>query len=497
MESNKAMDSTQNDFLTELLGDSTQGEFQLLHEEISFGEYIHRVQENPKLVRTAYQRVYDMITEAGSKTIERFRRTLIHYDFFDHTDEPIFGLEDTLHDLVQHFRGAAGHYGTEKRILLLHGPVGSSKSTICRALKRGMERYSKTDKGAWYTYKWVDLPTGAEGIYNKRENEAAMREDPILFIPQEGRDRLLKALNQSLQEQASEKDRASQYPLCPTGDLNPRSRDFLRFLLKKYDGDLATVLDKHVRVVRMVYSESDRVGIGTFQPKDEKNQDSTELTGDINYAQLTQFGSDSDARCFNFDGEFCIANRGIFECIEILKLSKEFLYDFLGASQEHSIKPKKFSQVTIDEVIIGHSNSPEYQKLVNDPTMEAFRDRTVKIDVPYLVKLSDEIKIYYRDYGKGRVRQHVAPHTLETAALFAVITRLVDDKDGKLDLADKVKLYDGKALPGYTEDMVKELRDKCVGKGMNWGLSPRFIQEPNQCYTERAARLHQSVHGLE
>jgi serine protein kinase len=127
--------------------------------------------------------------------------------------------------------------------------------------------------------------------------------------------------------------------------------------------------------------------------------------------------------------------------------------------------------------VLHNTNNPEYEKLINDPTMEALRDRTVKIDVPYLLKLSDEIKIYERDYGKGRVRQHIAPHTLETAALFAVMTRLLDDKDGKLDLADKVKLYDGKAIPGYTEDMVKELRDKAVGEGMKWGLSPRFIQD--------------------
>ena len=39
-------------------------------------------------------------------------------------------------------------------------------------------------------------------------------------------------------------------------------------------------------------SEKDRIGIGTFQPKDEKNQDSTELTGDINYRKIAEYGSD-------------------------------------------------------------------------------------------------------------------------------------------------------------------------------------------------------------
>ena len=97
-------------------------------------------------------------------------------------------------------------------------------------------------------------------------------------------------------------------------------------------------------------------GIGTFQPKDEKNQDSTELTGDINYRKIGAcYGSDSDPRAFNFDGELNIANRGIVEFIEVLKLDVAFLYDLLGASQEHAIKPKKFAQTNIDEVIIGHT----------------------------------------------------------------------------------------------------------------------------------------------
>jgi serine protein kinase len=107
----------------------------------------------------------------------------------------------------------------------------------------------------------------------------------------------------------------------------------------------------------------------------------------------------------------------------VLKLDVAFLYDLLGASQEHSIKPKKFAQTDIDEVIIGHTNEPEYKKLQANDLMEAFRDRTIKIDVPYNIKLNDEIKIYEKDFNKERIRgMHIAPHTLETAAMWAVLT---------------------------------------------------------------------------
>jgi serine protein kinase len=234
---------------------------------------------------------------------------------------------------------------------------------------------------------------------------------------------------------------------------------------------------RHVRVRRVILSEKDRVGIGTFQPKDEKNQDSTELTGDINYRKIAEYGTDSDPRAFNFDGEFNIANRGIIEFIEVLKLDVAFLYDLLGASQEHKIKPKKFPQTDIDEVIIGHTNEPEYRKLQNNEYMEALRDRTVKVDVPYITKLREEIKIYTKDYNDHRIQgKHIAPHTLEMAAMWAVLTRLEEPKKHNLSLMQKLKLYNGKTLPGYTEDNVKELRKEALREGMD-GISPRYVQD--------------------
>ena len=246
--------------------------------------------------------------------------------------------------------------------------------------------------------------------------------------------------------------------------------------LAKYDGDWNRMLEE-VKVYRLILSEQDRIGIGTFQPKDEKNQDSTELTGDINYRKIAEYGTDSDPRAFNFDGELNIANRGLVEFIEVLKLDVAFLYDLLGASQEHKIKPKKFAQTDIDEVILGHTNEPEYRRLQNNEFMEALRDRTVKIDVPYVTRLKDEIRIYEKDFNAERVRgKHIAPHTIEIAAMWAVLTRLVQPKHANLTLLQKLKLYNGKTLPGFTEDNVVELKREAVNEGMH-GISPRYIQD--------------------
>ncbi len=268
----------------------------------------------------------------------------------------------------------------------------------------------------------------------------------------------------------------SEYHVEIRGDVCPLSRFIFRQRLEKYHGDWTRVL-QDVVVKRFFLSEQDRIGIGTFQPKDEKNQDSTELTGDINYRKIAEYGSDSDPRAFNFDGEFNVANRGMIEFIEVLKLDVAFLYDLLGASQEKKIKPKKFPQTDIDTVIIGHTNEPEYRKLQSNEFMEALRDRTIKIDIPYVTTLDEEIRIYEKDYNARRVRgKHIAPHTLEMAAMWAVLTRLEEPKHHGLTLLQKLKLYNGKSLPGFTQENVAQLRREAKREGMI-GISPRYVQD--------------------
>src|SRR3954462_5894190 len=439
--------------------------------EGSFEEYLNLVRERPQVTRNAFQRIYDMVISYGTEEYIDNKKKLVRYNFFrDEIDEgkdAVFGLDIPLMRLMNVLKAASEGYGPERRVILLHGPVGSSKSTIARLLKKGLERYSTTHEGALFTFKWVNL--GETGLASGEADvfDSPMHEEPLRLIPQEWREQSIKKLGLS-----NEKFRVKV-----DGDLDPASRFIFQGLIKRYEGDWGKVMTNHIRVKRLVLSEKDRVGIGTFQPKDEKNQDSTELSGDINYRKIAEYGSDSDPRAFNFDGEFNIANRGIVEFVEVLKLDVAFLYDLLGASQEKKIKPKKFAQTDIDEVIIGHTNEAEYKKLLNNEFMEALRDRTIKIDIPYITKLHEEIKIYEKDFSEQKVKgKHIAPHTLEVAAMWAVMTRLEDPKKHNLSLIQKLKLYDGKVLPGYTQDTVKELRKEAKREGME-GISPRYVQD--------------------
>lgn len=449
-----------------------QTRFMALHWEGSFYDYLELVEANPLTCRNAWQRMLDMIEHHGSvETPEGGRSWTLFSDPLTGGKDAIYGLDGALASLVKTIRAGAHGFGPERRVILLHGPVGSSKSTIARLLKRGLEAYSRTDEGALYTFTWdVD----GEVI------PSPMNQDPILLVPADARPAFDERMNQSS---------GRAYRLQIEGDLDPVSRHFYRTLMERYEGDWNKVMS-HVRVRRFVLDEQERQGIGTFQPKDEKNQDSTELTGDLNYRKIAEYGSDSDPRAFNFDGEFNIANRGMLEFVEVLKLDVAFLYDLLGATQEHSIKPRKFPQTHIDEVIIGHTNEPEYKKLQANDLMEAFRDRTIKIDIPYNLAASDEVKIYERQFGScGSTTRSVAPHTYEIASLWATLTRMEDPTHPTLSLLQKARLYDGKRSSGFCSEQVAELRRSAPREGMI-GISPRYVQDSlANCLVSEAATI--------
>ena len=442
-----------------------------LHWTGSFEEYLAMIRDNPRIARTSYERLYDMILSHGTEEYVDNKKRITRFGFFSDNAhggrDAVFGLDIPLMRLVNVLKAAALRYGPERRIILLHGPVGSSKSTIVRLLKRGMEEYSRTPEGALYTYEWV-LPeqlrhlTAGQEVY-----PSPMHEEPLKLIPPEIRE-------EAITQMGLEKDGFRPYI---RGNLNPACRYIFRELMLHHEGDLSEVL-KHIRVRRLLISEEDRVGIGTFQPKDEKNQDSTELTGDINYRRIAELRHGHRSPRLQLRRRVQRRQPRRHRVRRDPEARRRLpLRPAHGATQEHKIKPKKFAQTDIDEVIIGHTNEAEYQRLLENKFMEALRDRTVKIDIPYITKLTEEIKIYAKDYNAVRVRgRFIAPHTLEMAAMWALLTRLEEPKKHQLSLLQKLKLYDGKTLPGFTQDSVKELRKETKSEGME-GISPRYVQD--------------------
>ncbi|GIO42591.1 PrkA family serine protein kinase [Paenibacillus apis] len=393
----------------------------------TFRDYIELLVKDPSPAMTAHARVYAMIESYGVE--ERDGRK--QYKFFE---QEIFGLDRAVEKLVEeYFHSAARRLDVRKRILLLMGPVSGGKSTIVTLLKRGLEKFSRTEKGAVYAI-----------------SGCPMHEDPLHLVPHELRPEVEKALGVRIEGN-----------LCPVCQLR---------LKNEYKNDI-----EQVAVERVLLSEDNRVGIGTFSPSDPKSQDIADLTGSIDFSTITEYGSESDPRAYRFDGELNKANRGLMEFQEMLKCDEKFLWNLLSLTQEGNFKAGRFALISADELIIAHTNESEYKAFIANKKNEALQSRMIVMPIPYNLKVSQEEKIYAKLIGQSDMNHvHIAPHALRAAAIFSILTRLKETKKQGVDLVKKMRLYDGEEVEGYKDADLKELQGEYLEEGMS-GVDPRYV----------------------
>lgn len=395
--------------------------------EGTFAEYLEIVKERPEVAQTAHSRIYNMIKDAGVEEIDGRKR----YKFFD---SEIYGLEDALERLVEeYFHSAARRLDVKKRILLLMGPVSGGKSTIVTMLKRGLEEYSRTDRGAVYAIKGCP-----------------MHEDPLHLIPYHMRE-----------------DFYEEYGVRIEGNLSPLN---MMRLEQEYGGRIEDVM-----VERIFLSEDKRVGIGTFSPSDPKSQDIADLTGSIDFSTIADYGSESDPRAYRFDGELNKANRGLMEFQEMLKCDEKFLWHLLSLSQEGNFKAGRFALISADEMVVAHTNEAEYKSFISNKKNEALHSRIIVMPIPYNLRVSEEERIYEKMIKESDIADvHIAPHALRIAAIFTVLTRLKESKNTSVDILKKLKLYDGQTVEGFSSQDVEELLKEYPDEGMD-GIDPRYV----------------------
>ena len=402
-------------------------EEEMLKWEGTFREYLEIIKEKPWVAQSAHSRVYNMIKDSGVEEEKGVKK----YEFFSNQ---LFGLEESLERLVEEYlHPSAKRLDVRKRILLLMGPVSGGKSTLVTMLKRGLEAYSLTDRGAVF---------GIKGC--------PMHEDPLHLIPQHLR-----------------KDFFDEYGIRIEGNLSPLN---LMRLEEEYGGRI-----EDVQIERVFFSEDRRVGIGTFSPSDPKSQDIADLTGSIDFSTIAEFGSESDPRAYRFDGELNKANRGMMEFQEMLKCDEKFLWHLLSLTQEGNFKAGRFALISADELIVAHTNETEYRSFISNKKNEALHSRIIVMPIPYNLKVTEEEKIYEKMISESDVSNvHIAPHTLRVAAMFTILTRLKEPKKGDIDLVKKMRLYDGENVEGFNLADVNELKKEYGDEGMS-GIDPRYV----------------------
>lgn len=403
--------------------------------EGNFLEYLEMVQKNPDIAKPAHKRLYDAIRDHGVREISdedpRKRKIFDNeavrvYEYFD---KEFFGMESVIEKIMRFLKGASLRGEESRQVLLLMGPVGAGKSALTEHIKSALDGL----------------------VYYHLKNDP-QRGEPLQLLPRSLRKEFENMLDVKIE-----------------GDISPVAR---WELLNEYDGKY-----ENFAVVQSSFSQRGRRGIASVPPMDANSQDVSVLIGSEDISKLDKYSED-DPRVLNLTGAFNVGNRGLVELIEVFKNEIEFLHTIITATQEKRVPaPGKHDMVFFDGVILAHCNESEWNRFKSEHTNEAILDRVVKINVPYVLELDQEVKIYEKILSKSDFKAHIAPHTIKVAAMFSVMSRL--KPTGKCDLLTKMKIYNGEDVieKGRVKKIdIMDLKEEVRDEGMN-GISTRFISK--------------------
>lgn len=400
-------------------------------------EYLELVRANPDIAKLAHKRLHDMIVSPGVTEINLEENPRMQRIFkgekvkvYKYFEEDFYGMEKTVNQIARYFHSASLKGEESRQVLYLVGPVGSGKSSLVESIKRGLEH----------------LPP----FYAL--NGCPMFEEPLHLIPRHLRKEFSKMLGLEIE-----------------GDLCPVCRYRLK---EEFQGRW-----EEYPVQTYEFSVRAKRGVGVVPPVDPNNQDTSVLIGGEDISKLDMY-SEGDPRVLDLSGALNVGNRGMVEFIEVFKNETEYLHAMITATQEKSIPaPGRHGMIYVDTCILAHSNEAEWRKFKSDHTNEAILDRIVTVKVPYNMRLSEEVKIYKKIIRNSQFTADIAPHTIEVASMFAILSRL--EPTGKCDLLTKLKLYNGEEVveKGKTKKIdVQELKEEAKNEGMS-GISTRFIMK--------------------
>lgn len=491
----------------------------------SFEELLGDVSREPRrYTRGATQYVLDMIEHFGTEEVPGIGGAVNRYRVFDAAFDGgrnrVWGQEEVQEDIVEALRSFV-LTGRSDRLVLMHGPNGSAKSSIVDALFRGLEHYSRLDQGALYCFQWVFPKTRSLGrqvgfdsaeVHHRTGDSYAyleladiaarvpceLRDHPLWVVSRDERERLLKEALQRLGIDAAPSSHVLEGELCP------KCRAIHEALLASYGGDLARVL-AHVQVERYFVSRRYRVGAVTIDPQVTTDAGARQVTMDRSLAELPP--SLQNVSLFQMQGDLVDGSGGIVEYSDLLKRSTEANKYLLTACETGFVALGSVA-AQLNVVMLGSSNERHLDLFKKSPDFTSFKGRFRLVPTPYLLEYGKEARIYEDQLEPLRVLKHLAPHTTRLAAMWAVLTRLrrpdpatfpseARELVRKLSPMEKAKLYDHQETPSHLDAREKnalrhavramrdEFREDPRYEG-RYGASPREMRDVlTECYYDR------------
>ncbi len=454
------------------VADDVEKRFHAGRRVLSFGEYLALFEEDPvRFSRDASRFLRDAVEHFGTRTVEYPWGTFTRWNMFDLPWEApvpgqgvrgsLIGQEQVQAEIVRALANFARE-GRPSRMVLLHGPNGSAKSTIASCLIRGLEHYSTLPEGALYRFHWV-FPTmktvrgslgfakGEGGRVDPGASYAHLPEDqidakivlevrdhPLFLVPVAERRRLLEKAWDAVRKQTG----TDPDPPCDwiiRGELSHKAAQVFDALLSSYRGSWREVL-KHVQVERYFVSQRYRVGAVTVGPQMSVDAGERQLTMDRSLSALPP--SLQAITFYEAKGELIDAAGGILEFSDLLKRPLD-TFKYLQLSIETGEVALTQQNVQLNCVMIASANEVHLDAFREHPEFASFRGRIELVRTPYLRSHVQEQAIYDAHVAP-QVRRHVAPHATAVAAMFAILTRM------RKCTPDRYSRALGSALSGLT-----------------------------------------------
>ncbi len=470
------------------LGTAVRDDFTRNRRVMSYAEYLALVVAEPRRqLRSSSQYVVDCLDHYGSTLVKYPWGEVRRFHLFDAPwadgEDRLFGHEHVQNVVYETLRGFQRD-GRPSKLLLLHGPNGSAKSTFVRCLGRGLENYSTLDEGALYRFSWIfpaqkhtrsgigfggiagagsDVDTAETFAYLPDDVIDArlpdeLRDHPLFLIPLDEREKLIARLTPD-----GSPLQISDY--LRQGSLSPKNRAIYDALLASYQGDYVQVC-RHVRIERFEISHRYRTGWVTVEPQLSVDATERQVTADRTLGALPP--SLQSVSLFEYGGEVVGANRGMIEFDDLLKRPLEH-YKYLLTTVERAALSMTSATLFLDLVFIGSSNDIHLSAFREIPDFQSFKGRIELVRVPYILDLQHEQALYAARLKEAAGARHVAPHTAYVAALWAVLSRMrkpqierypstLAEVIGKLTPADKAELYTSGTVPAdLNADRAREL----------------------------------------
>jgi predicted Ser/Thr protein kinase len=425
------------------LAGAVEDEFRSTGRVLSFHEWFDHLCRDPTVhARGAAQYVRDALDHFGTRSVRTPQGEVSRHRLFDCEFDGwhrLVGQEEAQNELYEAIEGFV-RVGRVNKLLLLHGPNGSAKSTLLESLQRALEVYSRTERGAMYRFAWV-FPTrrkqsggigfdasdalrdaiGGDTFARLASEDIEARvvdehkDHPIVLVPVAARRKLLAEVC------ASHEDFVISDAIL-YGEPSHRNRKIFDALLTSYQGDLRRVL-QHVQVERFFLSRQYRAGLVTVEPKQTVDARSFPVTGDSAFAHLP--AAVGGQALYAVQGDLVDSNRGVVNFSDLLKRPYE-QYKYLLTATETGVVALDHLVLGLDCLFTGSANDLDLLRfrIGSSTEYQSFRARLELIRVPFLLDFRVERKIYQEQVGDILRGVHVAPHVTKILALWGVMTRL-------------------------------------------------------------------------